>query len=287
MFSEKSRWRALHRPSAMRHIFLSTRRFLAAARKSPSIEKTDSVTIKMRGRSSLKTLASAVVRPFQNFFQIFQIVVSEHAEFRAAQFGGIDNRCVNQFVDDDDIVFAGSAPIVPSAAAYPVEKVSAASVAFKLGQRFFQFVVEQGAADQSRCAGARAKFGNCFFAASLSAGFVGQAQVIVGRKIEELASLELDARPLGRIHLAQFAIQNLARATGRERCFKSWSRLLISQGVSLGRWQGLSNPGNGSPKSQSPKGQWHGGRMMPCRQGLRARFLWRLAWPCVTLQRVA
>ena len=46
------------------------------------------------------------VRPFQDVFQVVQIVVVKDAEFRAAQTRGIHDAGVNQFINNDDVVLA-------------------------------------------------------------------------------------------------------------------------------------------------------------------------------------
>src|SRR5438046_1563638 len=48
----------------------------------------------------------AVVRQLQNFLQIVDIIMSEDPDLRLAQMRGIDDGSMNEFIDDDDVIFA-------------------------------------------------------------------------------------------------------------------------------------------------------------------------------------
>lgn len=64
--------------------------------------KIDSVTIKIcDGRRPVDLFWPA---HFRISSRIIQVIVSEDAEFRAAEFGGVHDAGVHEFVHDDDIV---------------------------------------------------------------------------------------------------------------------------------------------------------------------------------------
>src|ERR1035441_2314282 len=64
-------------------------------------------------------------------------------------------------------------------------------------------------ADQARGPGAGPKFADALDGRLLERGFIGQAQIIIGRKIEKSLAVNGEARRLGRINAPQFAKQIL------------------------------------------------------------------------------
>src|ERR1019366_330155 len=86
---------------------------------------------------------------------------------------------------------------------------------FEGGERFFQFVKRrERAADESRCAGAGAEFFNGANRSFLQRWMIGEAEVIVGGEIEKSFAADFEARALGGIHAAQFAVQTLFAQCG-------------------------------------------------------------------------
>ena len=130
----------------------------------------------------------------------------ENAEFCAAQFCGIDNRGVNQFVDDDDVVFVGERANRSERGGVTGGKNQRGFGLFELSERLLEFVVRrERAANQPLRAGACAEFFNRLHRGFFEQRVIGQAEIIVGRKIQERFAADLNARRLRRIDAAQLA----------------------------------------------------------------------------------
>ena len=107
-------------------------------------------------------------------------------------------------------LLSSSAQIVPEGGGVAGGKGERGGSPLEGGQSFLQFVMRgERAANQPRGAGA----GPIFFHGAGGGGFerrvIGQAEVIVGGKIEEGLAVDLDAGGLRGVHAAQFAVQAL------------------------------------------------------------------------------
>ena len=123
---------------------------------------------------------------------------------------GVHDAGVNQFVNDDDVVLADQGANGAEGGGVAGGKGQRGFGAFEAGERFLQFMKRrERAANQPRRAGARAKFFNGLDRGLFQSRMVGEAEIIVGRKIEKRFAADLDARALRRIHAAQFAEQVL------------------------------------------------------------------------------
>jgi hypothetical protein len=152
----------------------------------------------------------ALVGPAQDFLQVIQIVVTEHAHLRARKPRGINDAGVDQLVHDDDIVAVKQSADDAGGGGVAGGKGERGRSAFERGQRFLQNVMRrQRAAEQAGSARARAKFVDSVHGGFLQSRIIGQTEVIVGGKIEERLPVHLDARALGRINAAQFAVKPL------------------------------------------------------------------------------
>ena len=150
------------------------------------------------------------VCPFQNFFQIVQIIVGKHAQFRAAQFCGVHDAGMNELVENDDVVFAEQRANRADGGGIAGGKRERGFGFFEVGERFFKFMKRRKrAANQSRRAGACAEFFNGLDRRFFQNRIVGKPEIIVGGKIEKDFAADFDARRLRRIHAAQFAMQTL------------------------------------------------------------------------------
>ena len=160
------------------------------------------------GRVDSRSLPSG---PFEFVFQIIQIVVGKDADFCAAEPGGVHDAGVNQFIENDDVILAEQRADGSDGCGIAGRKTQRGFGAFEAGERFLQFVMRrQRAANQPRRAGAGAKFFHGLDGGFLEQRVVGEAEIIVRRKIKQRLSADLDVRALRRIHAAQFAKQTLA-----------------------------------------------------------------------------
>ena len=106
------------------------------------MENTDSVTTKICGRDGPWTLDFGLGHylPASKCPPCRSGRCARNAGFRAAEFGGIHDAGVNEFVHDDDVVPAEQGGDVPDGGGVTGGKNQAASRAFEGGKGFFQFV---------------------------------------------------------------------------------------------------------------------------------------------------
>ncbi len=140
----------------------------------------------------------------------------EHAQGRAAEAGRVHDAGVDELIQDDDVVFAEQGADGAEGRGVAGGEAERGFGAFEGGQRFVQFLVgRERTADQARGTGAGAVALDGFDGRFLEGRFVGEAEVVVGREVEQRLAGDLDARGLGRINAAQFAQQSLL-AQGRQ-----------------------------------------------------------------------
>ena len=124
----------------------------------------------------------------QKALEFFEVVVREDADGCAAQTGGIDETGVAELVEDDCVARAdqrGDGAEWHGEAAAEGERCLGA---FEICESFLQCGVgAMGAAHQTRSAGAAAVAGDAFGEGPLHLGGAGQAEVVVGGKIDPLA----------------------------------------------------------------------------------------------------
>ena len=136
--------------------------------------------------------------PFQFVFQIIQVVVGEHAEFRAAEPRGVHDAGVDQFVEHDDVILAEQRADGADGRGVAGGETQRGFGVFEGGERFLQFVKRrERAANQARGAGAGAEFFDGLDGGFFQNRIIGEAEIIVGRKIEQGLAADFDARPCG------------------------------------------------------------------------------------------
>ena len=88
--------------------------------------------------------------------------------------------------------------------------------AFEIRQDFVQLVMgAEGSADQARGPRPGPEFPDGLDGRLFKRGFIGQAQIIVGRKVKKRPAVDGQARRLRRIHAPQFAKQILLAKIGQ------------------------------------------------------------------------
>ena len=117
---------------------------------------------------------------------------------------------MNEFVENDDVVFAEQRGDGADGGGVAGGKSQRGFRLLEGGERFLQFVQRrERTADEPRRAGTGTKFFHSANGGGFQRGMIGEAEVIVGGKIQERLAAEFDANPLRGIHAAQFAEQVL------------------------------------------------------------------------------
>ena len=153
--------------------------------------------------------------PFQNIFELSQIIVRKNAQFRAAQPRAIDDAGVNQLVDHHHVLLPEQRTNRPDRRSVTCRKSQRGRHTFEGGESLFQFMVwSERAANEPRGARTRAEFLHRFDGGSFNRRFIGQPEIIVRRKIVNRLSRYFDFRRLRRINRPQLAIQTLLAQCG-------------------------------------------------------------------------
>ena len=105
---------------------------------------------------------------------------------RHSSFCSIYDAGVDEFVQDDDVFFAKQRADSALRRGEAGGKSESGFGLFELGEGSFQFMERsEGAADQTGCAGACAEFFDGVNGGFFESVVIGQAEVIVGREVEE------------------------------------------------------------------------------------------------------
>ena len=117
---------------------------------------------------------------------------------------------MNQLVQNEDVFFADQRGEGPERGRVPGGKSERRLGALECGEGFLQLMERrQGSGDEPRRAGASAKLFHRPDGGLFEGGMIGEAEIIVGRKIEVRAAVDRDARRGRGIHPAQFPAQTL------------------------------------------------------------------------------
>ena len=79
--------------------------------------------------------------PFEDVFEFVQVVVREDAEFGTGQAGAVHERSVDQFVQDDNVVFAEEGADGAQGGGVTGGKTDGSLRAFEAGNGLLQFLV--------------------------------------------------------------------------------------------------------------------------------------------------
>src|SRR5207248_9264788 len=143
-------------------------------------------------------------RPFQVAFEFTEVIMRKNANAGAAQTCAIDQRGMNEFIENDDVVFPGDGGKSADRGRVTAIKSNCGWHVFPFCNRALQCHMRRLCSrNQTGCAGADAKLFNrvCRRGTQLFVG--GETEVIVGRKVNEMLADQLYARPLGRSNFAQ------------------------------------------------------------------------------------
>ena len=142
--------------------------------------------------------------------------MSEEAEFGAGKPRGIDNRCMDQLIEDEDVFLADQRGDRTERGGVAGRKGKRGFGGIELSQGRLELVVgRHGTADEPRGAGAGAKVAHGPPHGFLEGGMSGEAQVVVRREVQKPPAVDEELRALGRIDPAQGAVQALGAQVGQ------------------------------------------------------------------------
>src|SRR5205823_14147465 len=122
----------------------------------------------------------------------------------AAQTCAIDQRGMNEFIENDDVVFPGDGGKSADRGRVTAIKSNCGWHVFPFCNRALQCHMRRLCSrNQTGCAGADAKLFNRVCRSGTQSFVGGETEVIVGRKVNEMLADQLYARPLGRSNFAQ------------------------------------------------------------------------------------
>lgn len=134
--------------------------------------------------------------------------MGKDADFRAGQPRGVHDAGVNELVENENVALADQRGDGAQRGGIARGESQRGFRALERGQRLLQLVKRrERAADQPRRARARAKFFHGGAGGGFQRGVIREAEVVVGRKIQQGPAADFDARPRRGIHPAQFAQQ--------------------------------------------------------------------------------
>lgn len=151
-----------------------------------------------------------VTGPAEEAGEVVHLVMAEHAEACAAEAGGIDEAGMGEAVEDDHIVGAEEGGEGSEGGGVAGGEGEGGGGLFEVGEGGFQMVVRgEGAGDQAGGGGTGAELEDGLLGGEEEAGVMGEAEVIIGCEIEEVAAVDGDAGGGGGIEGAQGAAEGL------------------------------------------------------------------------------
>ena len=133
----------------------------------------------------------------------------EDTEFRARETSGIDDAGMDEPIQNHDVPSAGQGADGSQGGGVTGGKAQRGRGAFEGGERLLELVVgRQRTADQPRGARAGPVLLDGLAGRLFKGGLSGQAEIVVGRKVEQGPATNFDARGLRGIDAAQLPIQS-------------------------------------------------------------------------------
>ena len=127
--------------------------------------------------------------------ELFHVVVGEDAEGSFGHAGGIDERCVGELVEEDEVTFACDDWDRGKSSGVAGGEGEGGFGMFRGGDAFLQRGVRGGGAgDESGGGGAGAVFRDAIGEGGGDGGVVGEAEVVVGGEAPEFATVAGDAQ---------------------------------------------------------------------------------------------
>ena len=132
----------------------------------------------------------------------------KHAKLRAAQPGAIHQRCVAKLIEHDDVLGRDQGGNGADGGGVTAVEGEGGLRLLPIGQGALQADVRRlGSADEARRAGAHAEFVDRGDGRGAKARIIGQSEIIVRRKVNEMPAGDIDLRILRRLDFAQAAVK--------------------------------------------------------------------------------
>src|SRR5213593_109659 len=159
---------------------------------------------------------SARASPFQNLFQRCGVVAPEESEFGAGKPRSVDDRGMDELVQNEDVVLADERGDRAEGRGIAGRKSERGFGGLEFSEGRLQFMMgRQRAAEEPRGAGAGAEVAYRAPRGFLEGGMGGEAQIVVRRKVQERPAVDDKLRALRRIDPAQRALKALAAQLGQ------------------------------------------------------------------------